>query len=31
VVLTGFDQFEIGDVLVASEEVARSEPHLLAS
>jgi translation initiation factor IF-2 len=31
VVLAGFDQFEIGDVLVASEEVVRSEPHLLAS
>jgi translation initiation factor IF-2 len=31
VVLAGFDQFEIGDLLVASEEVARSEPHALAS
>ncbi|HTV20060.1 MAG TPA: EF-Tu/IF-2/RF-3 family GTPase, partial [Polyangiaceae bacterium] len=32
VVLAGFDQFEVGDLLVASEEVAsRSEPHALAS
>ena len=30
-VLAGFDQFEVGDVLVASEEVARSEAHALAS
>jgi translation initiation factor IF-2 len=31
VVLAGFDAFEIGDLLVASEEVARSEPRALAS
>ncbi len=31
VVLAGFDTFEIGDVLVASEQVARTEPRALAS
>jgi translation initiation factor IF-2 len=31
VVLAGFDQFEIGDLLVALEEVASAEPHALAS
>jgi translation initiation factor IF-2 len=31
VVLTDFDQLEIGDVLVASEEVAQAEPRALAS
>jgi translation initiation factor IF-2 len=30
VVLAGFDQFELGDVLVASEQVAQGEPQALA-